>query len=73
MKISLIMVVCVVKNSYFYVLVNKARVKHLKEQTEIFKEHKSIVKESARSSKEYKSIAKEQSRSHKERKSIVKE
>ena len=53
------MVVCVVKNSYFYVLVNKARVKHLKEQTEIFKEHKSIVKESARSSKEYKSIAKE--------------
>ena len=67
------MVVCVVKNSYFYVLVNKARVKRLKEQTESFKEHKSIVKEYARSCKEYKSIAKEQTGSHKEHKSIVKE
>ena len=59
MKISLIMVVCVVKNSYFYVLVNKARVKHLKEQTEIFKEHKSIAKEQTESFKEHKSIVKE--------------
>ena len=44
-KNSLIMIVCVVKNSYFYAWVNKLRVKRLKEQTGSFKEHKSIVKE----------------------------
>ena len=38
-KNSLIMIVCVVKNSYFYAWVNKVRVKRLKEQTESFKEH----------------------------------
>ena len=86
-KNSLIMIVCVVKNSYFYAWVNKVRVKRLKEQTENFKEHisipkeytgshkehKIIFKEWTESFKEYKSIPKEQTESHKEHESILEE